>query len=275
MKKTLILLLVALLSLSACDTTEPAEEGNANVTLMIEAAVNGTAFNTDTSTVYTTNNRDIRFTSGRIYVSNVTFIAEDGTEILIEDTPLTLPAQNDQQETVNHTVTERIALLKHEMGMAMSGLGDVPAGRYAGIKFDIGLRGMTNKVDPTSAPADHVLAKQLDQNNHWSWNNGYIFMRIEGKVDTTAAGNGTATTPWRVHLGMGSFLKNVEINEPFTLEEGDQMVHLMLNYGKMIEDIDFSDPAQLDCITMNNMPVANKVFADIQDAFTLHGVHSH
>ena len=59
-------------------------------------------------------------------------------------------------------------------------LGDVPAGRYSAIRFDLGLDPAADKSDPAKRAADHPLNPNVN-GLHWSWRGGYVFLAIEGR----------------------------------------------------------------------------------------------
>ncbi|MFP6873699.1 MAG: MbnP family protein [Verrucomicrobiales bacterium] len=56
---------------------------------------------------------------------------------------------------------------------------NVPRGRYVALRFAIGLSEQTNTADPASFPAGHPLNPAINK-LHWNWQDGYIFLAIEG-----------------------------------------------------------------------------------------------
>lgn len=269
------LLLLGALALAGCQA-DAMEDETALLTLELEAVVGTRPLSTDPATVYTIQNRNLTFTSARMYVSEITLLRQGGAEIAITGAPVTAPAKNEADETVAHTTNDRIVLARHDLGEKSFALGEVPVGVYEGVRFKVGLAGLTNRIDPTQVPDGHPLAKQVDRNNHWSWNAGYLFLRMDGLLDLDGDGAVEATpeAAWNVHLGTTAFLQTVLLDEPFTLEPGEQQaLHLIVDYAKLIQDIDFGNPAERICHTMNNLPVARKVAEDIGGAFLLHGIH--
>ncbi len=269
--------LIVLLFLAACDASDPEDE-TVMLNLDIEPVISGQALSDDPSTIYTLNGQAMTFTSARFYVSEITLLAENGDEVRVKTEAVTLPAKDTDDNNVTHTVDEQIILFKHDTGQRRYDLGEVPAGTYTGIRYKVGIDGLTNRVDPTQAPAGHPLAIQTDKGNHWSWNAGYIYLRMDGQLDLDGDGTPEAgeDATWFVHLGTPNFLREVELSTTFSLQGGNMHdLHLMVDYAKFIEDVDYTDPEQRDCHTANNLPVANKVGADISSAFMFHGVHRH
>lgn len=60
-------------------------------------------------------------------------------------------------------------------------LGELPAGTYRALRFDVGLSPEINHGDPTGYPDGHPL-NPLTNRLHWDWQTGYIFMAVEGLI---------------------------------------------------------------------------------------------
>lgn len=259
-----------LLLLSGCDSSAPTR-GSTNLTLNLKPEVNGSELSTNSSATYDVNGATISFTSARMYLSEVTLLESETTSITTDGEPLTVPAKNEDDEDVSHTVRDKIVLVKQDAGVNLYDLGAWPSGEYIGIRFKVGIAGTTNRVDPSQVPAEHPLAKQTDRNNHWNWNAGYLFLRIDGKVDVD--NDNIPDDDWAVHLGTERFLKEVTLMQNFTLEDDSEAVlDISINYGAFLEDVDLTDPDQRICHTMNNLPVARAVAEQIPSAYDLEGV---
>ncbi len=55
----------------------------------------------------------------------------------------------------------------------------MPAERFAGIRFKIGVSPSVNGADPNQYAADHDLHPQVN-GLHWGWQGGYVFLALEG-----------------------------------------------------------------------------------------------
>ena len=123
----------------------------------------------------------------RFYVSNVRFVAMDGTE-----KPASLVQDGLWQ-------LDDVALLDFEDGTGDCANGteptrDVvevhaPAGDYHGVRFDLGIPFEKNHREPTLQPSPLNLTRLF-----WNWNAGYKFMRLD--IKSTGQPRG-----WLVHLG--------------------------------------------------------------------------
>ncbi len=129
---------------------------------------------------------EVTFTDLRFYVSNIRLINAQGQEV-----PLAL-AQDGVWQYQN------VALLDFEDGSsgcseggntALNNLvkGTVPAGRYTGIAFDLGVPFALNHADVTAAPSPLNI-----QALWWNWQGGYKFMRVD--MQTGAPGAAPAPT---------------------------------------------------------------------------------
>ena len=104
---------------------------------------------------------------------------------------------------------------------------------------------------------------------HWSWNSGYIFFRLEGLVDTSAAKTGTVDAPWEMHLGTDANLVSVELPiDVAVTAESHPGINVYLNTAALLIGIDLGG-ADIATHTMDNMPLANKLKANIATAFTV------
>lgn len=247
------------------------DSGVTNLNLDFEPVYNSSSWSSSSTLSFGT--QTIRITQARFYVSNVTLIAEDGTEVAITQDVLSFPARDGDQDVI-HQVDEYIGFVRHDQDETTLNIGQVPSGSYSGIRFDLGLRGLTNNVDPTAAPAGHPLEKKADLNNHWSWNSGYIFLRFEGYQDLDNDGviDESPESRWWLHLGTAPLLPQVTLNESFTLESDKPAeLHLLMDYAKLLQAFGGELP---NTHTMNNRPQATMAFDAIPGIFEFHGVHA-
>src|ERR1700757_2964315 len=84
-------------------------------------------------------------------------------------------------------------------------IGQVPAGNYSRISFNVGLDAATNATNPSSHTG--VLGIQNPAMWFGSTTQGYIFMNVQGYADTSAANNGQVNVPFNYQLGTSAMLK--------------------------------------------------------------------
>lgn len=144
-------------------------------------------------------------------------------------------------------------------------LGGLPVGTYYGIDFSIGIAdSATNHADPSAASGD--LAPQ-SPSMHWSWNTGYIFVKIEGQYADSTDKTGTPVHNFAYHVGMDNMVRNVSLGHEFTVQRNvSNEVMVMVNHAAVFETIDFSQDTLTH--TMNNMPLAMEVANNLVNAFS-------
>jgi uncharacterized repeat protein (TIGR04052 family) len=200
--KFVVSLLIAVTVLAACSTTVPvASTGPRAIKLNFAAEVNGQAFvcGRQYPAIGTTRST-ITPADFRYYVSEVQLLTADGRAV---------PVQLKQDGVWQ---LENIALLDFEdasgpcrngtPAMNTSVRGQVPAGRYTGVRFTLGIPFERNHGDPTVSPAPLNSTAMF-----WNWQGGYKFL----KFDTTSSGitpeSPAAASPqgpvtrYSVHLG--------------------------------------------------------------------------
>ena len=185
-------------------------------------AVNGTApvtCNQRLSALGTTA-VDAQLKDLRFYVSNVAMVRSDGTRVA-----LALGANDDW----NHTAADgnRLTLvdLEDATGSCSAGTaamnafvrGSVPAGRYVGVEFNIGVPSALNHSDYATA------VKPLDvQAMAWSWQSGRKFAKVEVTDADGASGSWTAKT-FNVHLGSTGCTGNPATGEIVSCKASNRM----------------------------------------------------
>lgn len=192
-----------------------------------------------------TDGAQIRFDAANYYVSNIRLVPTAGADVLY-DTVLLIAASNAGQPFT---------------------LGELPVGEYQTIKFDIGIDSARNHSDPSTYPVSHPLFLQ-SPSMHWSWSSGYIFLRVEGQIDTSATLSGV-TVDYEYHIGMDNFRKEVSIPIVLTVDATTQSIsaNIDLLLGTVINGLNLKTATDVSTHTMDNMPLANTVMTNTQSAF--------
>lgn len=126
-------------------------------------------------------------------------------------------------------------------------LGSVPTGSYKSIQFSVGVDSADNHLDPGSQVAGSYLANQSPSMHFANNSIGYIFLALEGSVDTSVAGTGTPTTAYSYHIGTDPLLEAVSLpdhsaspyNAVFTAS-GDKLVsiNLLADFNALLRNVD-------------------------------------
>lgn len=187
--------------------------------------------------------RKIKLNIAQFYFSNVTLKKADGSEVKLNNISL------------------------KTIGQETFVLGQVPAGNYTGMYFQVGLDNTTNQTMPSSCAASSVLSPQMPAMWFGSCTQGYVFMNVQGYVDTTAAMNGNADQPFCVQLGTSSMLKTVNMPAKSYSVVANQTyyIHTMADYGMLLQGVDLK--AHNTISPFNNASVAAQVAYNVSNMF--------
>lgn len=123
-------------------------------------------------------------TNFKYYVSNVKLIKDDGTKYEVPNSYFLIDA-ND----TNSLIAE---------------LSNIPGGKYTGIEYMIGVDSARNVSGSQTGALDPVNGM------FWSWNQGYIFMKLEGQ--SSASSNNSFVYHIGGFSGAYSALRTVSID---------------------------------------------------------------
>lgn len=261
MKKAILYfsLFSSLFIVSSCKKEKDELTGKGPVTIELDNRAGAAPFAFGTNYV-TAAGDTVNFSKFIYYVSNFVLVKDDGSEYVVP------------QSTCYHLVDESNAATKSIT------LNDIPAGKYTGIKYIIGVDSMrstmdvsqrTGDLDPAGAAADM----------YWSWNSGYIFYKIEG----TSPQSSEAGNIFMYHIGgYGGYssattnnIRNVSLTSAEAMEVGE---------GHHPEAHIYADALQAFTSPMNysiasgaviHMPSMGAMIANnYADMFTLDHVHN-
>ena len=276
-----LLLAFAGLPLTGCDSGNSSSEP-ATLRLNVESMVGANAF--QAGQPFAVNGTTGQLDVAQMYLSGITLLHEDGREIMLTtDEPVTVRAQDENQTEIQHTVDERYVLVDADAGETVTTLGEVPAGRYTGVRFLLGVDGLDNRAAMEDFPAGHPLATQTPS-MHWNWNAGYVFLRLDGLLDIDGDGAVDAATgtprdaasgQWRLHVG-GTPNAADRHARPGLRAGGRRDAGPPASRSTsrvLVQGIDYADPADRFCMTGGCQAIVDQAKANTQAAFTLRGVH--
>lgn len=200
---------------------EPIVIDSADVILNINYEVNGEPFALGAA-YQNAAGRSYKFDLAQLYLSNFEFSSykNGGDEVIIFPTP--------QQYLLIQPTQKQYSL------------GKVLKGSVSGFSMIFGVDSVANFSDPAIYELGTALAYQ-NPNMHWSWSTGYIFMKLEGKTDTSATYIGGYDDLFTYHIGMQ--MNSVQLVYPYSEEfvGGEQyQINVTIDFGKFIDDLDFT-----------------------------------
>lgn len=193
---------------------------------------------------YIVNGRKLKFTRAQFYVSTIRLKKANNTT----STPEMPFALVHALETNYNT-------------------GLIDTGNYSFFEFSIGVDSATNHGDPAQWSATHPLYVNGTYSTYWTWSQGYVFIRLEGYVDASPAGNGNPTTGFSYHIGNDELLRNISLPINRIIEGNENSIEINVDYAKMLEDVDFQ--TELQTHSGANEPLTLKIADKAAEAITL------
>ncbi|NVK66113.1 MAG: hypothetical protein HWE22_16095 [Flavobacteriales bacterium] len=80
-------------------------------------------------------------------------------------------------------------------------------GDFPSLNGNLGVQAGINHDDPSAFPNDNVLNISNSGDMHWGWNPGYIFVKVEAKVDTIPDGTDLFDHLVTLHVGLDENLQ--------------------------------------------------------------------
>lgn len=185
-----------------------------------------------------------------MYISNITFTPVSGA-------PVTL---------------DTVLFVASNAGPLNFDLGSLPTNDYTQLSFNLGIDSSINHSDPAIYPLGHPLS--LSSGSFWTWNSGYIFMKIEASVDTSTAQTAGYTRNLTQHLGTDPMLRTVSLPLNVSVLNTTDSINIELDLllSELLNGMDLKGGTDLSSHTSNNLPTATKLANNIPNAFVVSSV---
>jgi hypothetical protein len=145
---------------------------------------------------------------------------------------------------------------------------DIPEGNYKSISFGLGLDTATNNTNPNSVDETDPLS--ISQGTYWDMLK-YRFVVLEGKFDSTVAGNTTPNKPFALHIGTDQMYRTVEVFKPFEITGGKNYVELPFEINELFysttDTIRFSEHYSNDSENEVQLDYGNRIMNFFKNAF--------
>jgi len=229
-------LLCPIILLSSCKkkTDEVAADTKSSFSIEFENQVNGSPLALNTTTYKNAKGEDFKINVFKYYVSNIKLSKADGTTYLLPESYFLIDAS--KAESTNVT------------------LKDVPTGDYTKIEYTIGVDYARNFAGAQTGALDPINGM------FWTWNSGYIFVKLEGtSPQSTATGNaiifhiGGVTDP---NNTIRTFTTEINAANPLRIRtDGKPNMHFIVNAAAL-----FTSKTDVSFATLNmTMGGANAV----------------
>ncbi len=239
-KYTLVIL--SLFALASCKkdtkTVEPTPEpapttGNLKINFANKVGTANLSYNT----TYTIQSGDsISITKFKYYISNIVLTKSDNS---------------------TYTVPNSYDIIDPAVKTAIN-LTNVPIANYKSVQFIIGVDSARNK----SGAQDGDLAPNKDM--FWSWNTGYIFLKLEGTSPQSSASNKSVIYHIGGFSGLNKGIRTVTINFGSSTANVNSSGTPAINLNTDVLEI-FKNPSPISISSLNfqmSVNASSKMIAD-------------
>lgn len=173
-------LALALFQLSCSNDNEPTV-GTGSIVVNFSNMAGDAKVALNSATYTNAAGEDFTVSKLNYYISNIKFTKADGS---------TFTVPKDSSYFLVREVDEASQILK---------INNVPTGNYAGIEYVIGVDSLKSIEEPENRKGilDIYTGPTNEEAMYWNWNPGYIFLKFEGKSDSSTIANGK----YEYHIG--------------------------------------------------------------------------
>ncbi len=270
MKKHLLTLFSALslgLIVVACSKKDDLDAFSAtdknSVNLEFDNRLGGQKLVLGQTTAKNASGEDLTLTAFNYFISNVSLTKDDGSTVKFPD---------------------QYFLVRQSDAASLSAtLNDVPAGNYKALTFTVGVDSARSVADVARRTGVLDVASYGDDGMYWSWNSGYIFMKMEGTSPVVPL-RASGLRQFQLHVGgFGGMTAPAPNNlRTVTLPVGSELVtvrkdispdiHLYVDALKV-----FDGSTKISLATTNNVhsPAAATPLADnYKSMFVVDHIHN-
>lgn len=237
MKKYSLILLLTTLALASCENNNQQKDN----TLSIKFNINAGSVPLQYDTNYNIDTLTIQYTQVRFYISQPEFTS--GSEVISFHDSYFL----GDAESTNNTFV----------------VGDIGKRTIDGVAFGFGVDSSRNTITGSKAiqafsyPTGHPLSAA--NNMYWSWNPGYIWMKLEGRMDSNEDGDfGDPNEIFSIHTGVNAAYVFVNRTFIFTMNDEPKTIQIDMDILKFFDNFDlvsnpFAHPSDTTSSDYHNM----------------------
>lgn len=221
---TAFLLLIIYFNFSCTKKNDAAPEVTGQLYFHLHTNIDNSEVDSYNSVIQSASGRKISLSLAQMYISNIELVKLDGSV---------------------YSVSGRVLLKDFENEVFF--VGNVPAGNYKSVRFSIGLNSTANAKTPIST--DTIFNRTEMWFGSTAQPQGYIFLNVQGRIDTTAKANGTEVqmVQFSYKIGTTTNIKQIVLpDQNFTvLPNKIEYVHMIINYMKIFDGIDLGKAGNL------------------------------
>jgi hypothetical protein len=143
--------------------------------------------------------------------------------------------------------------------------------KFANLQGFIGVDSVLNHSDPSAFPNESPLNISNAGPMHWGWNPGYIFMNIEGKVDTIPDGINNLDHSFSFHIGTDLYRRDFSFTNLnwLKISDSERKLNLKLDLWKFLHNPISSIDLKSEFLThtaSGQQPLTEKVISNFQQS---------
>jgi hypothetical protein len=197
--------------------------------------------------VYTADDgRKVSIGLAQLYISDIQLVKLDGSLVNVSGKKILM-----QQDVETYVI------------------GDVTVGNYKAIRFKVGLDATTNALFPAQSSDSAILNKSEMWFGNTAQPDGYVFMNVKGKIDTSENADNTQDQMQQFEFKIGTNDHYTQINMPdknySVIQDQITFVHVLVDFYKLFNGVQLNDPTNLSVTTIseNSNATATKIANNI------------
>ncbi len=135
------------------------------------------------------------------------------------------------------------------------------------ITFDVGLPpAINNQIGTFLNNPEHPLSLQVPDTMHLNYDDGYIFLKMQGKVDRNGDGIPNEHESFDLRIGTNALLRTIRLNLKTKVQGPKDTIHIRLDIAKLLQGLDLSSEAFTQ--STDNIELATKIANNMEAAFS-------
>ena len=159
----------------------------------------------DVTKYYLTGKVQPKYGTSNLFLDSV-YVTPEGYDIKFTDIKFYIQDLKDSTKTIVDA-----GLFNYRMSNQLFRVEGKPDG-ITSLVGNIGVDAFINHQDPSSFPNESPLNIAISNDMHWGWSPGYIFLKVEAKVDTIPDGIALFDHSVIFHVGLDANLQQKTFN---------------------------------------------------------------
>lgn len=147
-------------------------------------------------------------------------------------------------------------------------LSDAYVETFERLRFNVGVDPAANaQISNYLNLPSHPLQLQSPDTMHWNTADGYIFLKMEGKVDRNGDGIPNENESFDLEIGTDVLLRSIDLVINRKLETKLETIIVEIDVEKLLNNVDLQ--TEYATRTIDNLPLATKIANNIPSAIRI------